>query len=79
MRLQADGTGAAAIEASGKRWVVGGDEPGATLRTNRFELFRALSGRRSLDQLRSYDWDGNPEPLLPYFYPYGPRAESLVE
>ena len=78
-RLRAEGRGALAIEAPGKRWVVGGDEPSATVRTNRFELFRALSGRRSLDQLRSYDWDGDPEPFLGCFYPYGLREESLIE
>jgi uncharacterized protein (TIGR03083 family) len=79
MRLQSEGAGALAIEASGKRWVAGGDEPKATLRTDRFELFRALSGRRSLDQLRGYDWEGDPEPLLGYFYPYGLREEPLIE
>ena len=79
MRLQADEVGAIAIEAPGKRWVAGGDDPDVTLRTDRFELFRALSGRRSLDQVRSYDWDGDPEPFLSYFYPYGVRQKSLVE
>jgi uncharacterized protein (TIGR03083 family) len=79
MRLQSEGAGALAIEASGKRWVAGGDEPKATLRTDRFELFRALSGRRSLDQLRGYDWEDDPEPFLGYFYPYGLREHSLVE
>lgn len=79
LRLQLENAPALAIEASGKRWVAGGDEPAVTLRTDRFELFRALSGRRSLDQLRSYEWDGDPEPFLGYFYPYGLREESLVE
>ncbi len=79
LRLQSEGKGVLAIEAPGKRWVAGGDEPAATLRTDRFELFRALSGRRSLDQLRSYDWDGDPEPFLHCFYLYGLREEALVE
>jgi uncharacterized protein (TIGR03083 family) len=79
LRLQTEGRGVLAIEAPGKRWVAGGDEPAATVRTDRFELFRALSGRRSVDQLRSYDWDGDPEPFLPCFYPYGLREEALAE
>lgn len=79
MRLESDGTGAIVIEAPGKRWVAGGGEPTATLRTDRFELFRALSGRRNVDQVRGYDWDGDPEPFLAYFYPYGVREEALVE
>jgi hypothetical protein len=71
--------GAIGFEAPDKSWTAGGDEPLATLRATRFELFRAMSGRRSLDQLRSFDWDGDPEPFLTYFYPYGVREQALVE
>lgn len=79
MRLRSDDGPAVAVEAPGKRWVVGGEDPAATLRSDRFELFRALSGRRSPDQIRAYDWSGDPEPFVPYFYPYGPREEALIE
>ncbi|MFN2593913.1 MAG: maleylpyruvate isomerase family mycothiol-dependent enzyme [Actinomycetota bacterium] len=79
MRLRSDGVGALAIEVPGKQWTVGGDDPEVTLRTDRFELFRSLSGRRSPAQVRNYDWTGDPEPFLTYFYPYGPREDSLVE
>ncbi|MGH9050916.1 MAG: DinB family protein [Acidimicrobiia bacterium] len=53
--------------------------PVATVRASRFELLRAMTGRRSLDQMRAYGWKGTPCPerlLLPIF---GPRAEALVE
>jgi uncharacterized protein (TIGR03083 family) len=79
MRLQSAGGPALLIEADEKNWIVGGDEPAATLRCSRFELFRALSGRRNPDQFRAYDWGGDPEPFMHYFYPYGVRAETLVE
>lgn len=59
--------------------VAGDGEPGATVKTNRFEFFRAMSGRRSPDQIRAYEWDGDPEPYIPFFYPYGIREEALVE
>ncbi len=59
--------------------IAGEGEPGATVRASRFELFRALSGRRSPDQIRAYDWDGDPEPYIPFFYPYGIRNDALVE
>jgi uncharacterized protein (TIGR03083 family) len=80
MRLKADGGGSLAFEAD-KSWVAGenGGEPTATVRATRFELFRALSGRRSPDQIRSYDWKGDPEPFIGYFYPYGVRSDALVE
>ena len=45
----------------------------------RFEMFRVLSGRRSPDQIRALDWSGDPEPYIPYFYPYGIRQEALME
>lgn len=57
----------------------GEGEPGATVRAERFELFRALSGRRSPEQILAYEWDGNPEPYIPYFYPYGMRRAALIE
>ena len=80
LRLQGDGGRTIAFEAPGKRWVVGnGEDPDATIRASRFELFRALSGRRSPEQVRAYDWTGDPEPFIQYFYPYGVRAEALVE
>ena len=80
LRLQGDGGGTIAFEAPGKRWVVGnGEDPDATIRASRFELFRALSGRRSPEQVRAYDWTGDPEPFIQYFYPYGVRTEALVE
>ena len=79
MRLRTDGVGAIGFEAPGKRWTAGGDEPDTTVRASRFELFRALSGRRSPEQLRSLDWEGDLEPYLDYFYPYGVREQALVE
>jgi uncharacterized protein (TIGR03083 family) len=79
LRLRAAGGPGLAVRAGEKSWVIGADEPAATLRTDRFELFRAMSGRRNPDQIRAYDWDGDPEPYLPFFYLYGVRTDPLVE
>jgi uncharacterized protein (TIGR03083 family) len=62
-----------------KTYQAGDGEPVASARVDRFELFRALSGRRSPDQIRAWDWTGEPEPYLSLFYLYGPRPEPLVE
>ena len=78
-RLVDAGVGALKSEAPDKSWVAGEGEPVATVRASRFEFFRALSGRRSMDQLRAYEWEGDPEPFLPYFYPYGIREDALAE
>lgn len=52
-------------------WIVGGEgEPAATLSAPPYELWRALIGRRSLEQIGSYDWTGDAAPyveLLPVF------------
>lgn len=67
------------IRAGSREWVIGDGEPVATLTGDPFELARAASGRRSPDQIRAYDWDGDPEPFIVLFYPYGPRTDALVE
>jgi uncharacterized protein (TIGR03083 family) len=67
------------IRAGSREWVVGDGEPVATVSADPFELARAVNGRRSPEQIRAYDWDGDPEPFMHLFYPYGPRSEALVE
>ena len=79
LRLQMSGAPSIRFVMEDKEVPVGGSDPQATVRVPRYELFRALSGRRSPDQVKAYDWEGNPEPFIPYFYPYGIRQEALVE
>lgn len=67
------------IVAGAREWTVGTGEPLATVTADPFELARAASGRRSPEQVRAFAWDGDPEPFLPYFYPYGMRTDALVE
>jgi uncharacterized protein (TIGR03083 family) len=79
LRIGASGGRAVRFTTEHKEVVAGAGEPAATVRAPRFELFRALSGRRSPDQVRAYEWDGDPEPFLELFYPYGVREGALVE
>jgi uncharacterized protein (TIGR03083 family) len=58
---------------------VGEGDPVATVRASRFELIRSMTGRRSLDQMRSYDWDGEPRPERLVFAIFTPRPTPLVE
>jgi uncharacterized protein (TIGR03083 family) len=67
------------IRAGTREWIIGEGEPVATLTGDPFELARAAAGRRSPDQIRAYDWEGDPEPFLVLFYPYGLREDALVE
>ena len=78
-RLDAAGIAPLLFDLGDKTSSTGDGEARATVRGSRFEFFRALSGRRSPDQIRAYDWNGDPEPYIPYFYPYGIREDALVE
>ena len=53
-----------------REWVLGHGEPAATVTAERHALFRAISGRRSAREIRSYDWRGDPEPYLKALAPY---------
>ena len=79
MRLQATGTPALRLRAEGHEWVVGDGIPAATVTAGTFDLFRALSGRRSLEQIRSFAWEGDPEPYLKVFSPFELPREAVVE
>jgi uncharacterized protein (TIGR03083 family) len=67
------------IRAGSREWAIGDGEPLATVTADPFELARAVNGRRSPEQIRAYEWDGDPEPFMHLFFPYGPRADALVE
>jgi hypothetical protein len=79
LRLAGAGIPPLQLDAGEKVYVTGDGEPAATVKATRFEFFRALSGRRSPEQIKAYEWEGDPEPYVPYFYPYGIRKDALVE
>jgi uncharacterized protein (TIGR03083 family) len=56
-------------------------KPVGTLTADPFELFRALSGRRSEVQIRRFDWSVDPQPYLPLFglSHFSIREQDLVE
>ena len=57
------------------------EDPIATLDIDEFELFRAITGRRSSAQIERYAWSGDPEPYLPMFGfgPFTIRDSDLKE
>jgi uncharacterized protein (TIGR03083 family) len=58
---------------------VGDGEPVAAVRASRFELVRSMTGRRSLDQMRAYPWEGEPRPERLLLGIFTPRPTPLVE
>jgi hypothetical protein len=79
MRLQAKSLPALRVRTGHEEWVIGDGIPAATVTAPKFELFRALSGRRSLDQIRGFSWDGDPGPYLDVFSPFEPPVAAVVE
>lgn len=59
----------------------GDDTTGIVLTGEPFELFRAMTGRRSVDQLRGLQWSNDAESVLPAFTygPFAPAARAVVE
>jgi uncharacterized protein (TIGR03083 family) len=63
------------------RMVFGPDGADVTLRGDPFELLRAITGRRSLGQIRQLAWEGDVERVIPAFWWYSlrPAAEDIDE
>lgn len=49
------------------------------LRTNRFEVLRWRTGRRSRAQLTAMDWSADPAPVLEHLYLFGPADADIIE
>jgi uncharacterized protein (TIGR03083 family) len=78
-RITQAGLPALQFDAGNNTVTAGEGTPGATVRGSAFELLRALTGRRSTDQIRALDWDGDAEPYLAIFATYPMRDDPLDE
>jgi uncharacterized protein (TIGR03083 family) len=69
------------IVTGDREWVAAGTAPVETLTVDPFELGRALTGRRSADQIRAFGWSTDPEPYLGAFEfgPFTLRPTALRE
>ncbi|HEV7887762.1 MAG TPA: maleylpyruvate isomerase family mycothiol-dependent enzyme [Acidimicrobiales bacterium] len=58
-----------------------GASAAGSLKVSAFELMRALSGRRSLEEIRGFGWTVDPEPYLRAFQfgPFTTRPDALSE
>lgn len=71
--------GAWRVEHDAGACTFGSGGPIATLRTARFEIVRAATGRRSRDQIAAYTWEGDARQDLLVLGPFAPRASALAE
>jgi hypothetical protein len=73
------GLGVETSDSPQRRWTLGTGSEIATLKASRYELFRALGGRRSEDQIRAMDWIGDVDPLIGVLSRYPLPTSDLVE
>lgn len=68
-----------AFETPDGRWVSGADPAPVTVRGPSHDLFRALAGRRTLQQITEFDWSQDPQPFLPAFTwgPFRPPTQVV--
>lgn len=78
-RIKEAGLPALTLETEGASWNLGNGDPLSSVRGDAFEVLRALSGRRTRDQIAAFDWSGDAEAYLPVFSGYGEPAEPLEE
>lgn len=71
------------IHTGDKTWYIGKDarevEPAVTLKVDAYEASRMLMGRRTYDEMRALNWEGDPEPYLPYLHRFTVPEQSLGE
>jgi uncharacterized protein (TIGR03083 family) len=77
--LTTAGIGSLVVEVGDERWTLGTGAQVASVAASRFELFRALGGRRSITQVRSMAWSGTPESVLPLVSPYPLPGAALID
>lgn len=78
-RLTRDGVPALRIVSGDDEWIAGAGEPAATVAADRYDVFRALIGRRSRAQITAFAWDGDPAPYLGAFSLFPPPEADLDE
>jgi hypothetical protein len=77
--LTADGVGAVEISVAEESWILGSGAPVASVRAERFELFRALGGRRTDGEIRALRWRGAAVEIVPRLSRYPAPLASLGE
>ena len=78
-RIRQLGLPSLVLRYDGKDRQLGEGPPAAAVTAARWTLLRVLAGRRSRRQIRSLDWDGDPEPYLHLLPAYGERSQDLHE
>lgn len=79
-KIESAGLAPVKVEDESGALVVGRDEAPVTFRASRFELVRAIYGRRSRAQIeRRFEGSEHPLPYIPLMCVFGPADEDVFE
>jgi uncharacterized protein (TIGR03083 family) len=77
--LEQSGAGAVDVQVGDEHWRLGRGPLAATVVAERYELFRSLGGRRTLDEIRALQWTGDREAIVGLVSSYPVPDRSLHE
>ena len=78
--LTQTGLGAVDVEAGNERWRLGAGDPIASVGATRYEMFRALGGRRTLPELRQrLNWSGDVDAVIAVVSRYPTPEQPVLE
>jgi len=69
-RLKDAGLPTLIVQGGEHEWTAGREEPIGTVRAPLFEMLRGLTGRRTLDEVKGFDWSIEAAPYLDIFSMY---------
>lgn len=78
-RLKDAGLATLIVRGGNEEWTAGRETPVGEVRAPLFEMLRGLTGRRTRDEVKSFDWTVGPEPYLDLFPMYPVTESSLNE
>jgi uncharacterized protein (TIGR03083 family) len=78
-RLKDAGLPTLIVDVGEHRWTAGREEPVGTVKAPLFDMLRGLTGRRTTDEVKAFDWSVDAAPYLPLFSMYPPAQHSLNE
>ena len=78
-RIKDAGLPSVVVRCEGREWQAGVLEPSVELEAERFELLRALTGRRTVQEIASLAWAGDPKPYIELVSSYPVARRSLKE
>lgn len=79
VRVKAAGLPSLTIWAGDRTWTVGDGAAGSAVSAEPFEMFRALTGRRTRDQVRAFGWTGPSDQYVTEFSMFGWPEAPLEE